>query len=547
MTQKRITDDLHILMTVLPTRIVEAVKKTNNSDNLLEIILDLGRLPIARFVSGEVILSEEEIKRIDIDFVVAHIGEFDADNRAGLERTLHRISAIRNRHNVIVGLTCRIGRAVYGTIEIIQDLVESGKSILLLGKPGIGKTTMLRESARILAETKRVIIVDTSNEIGGDGDVPHPAVGKARRMQVATPSLQHEVMIEAVENHNPEVIIIDEIGRELEAMAARTIAERGVQLVATAHGRTLENLLLNPTLSDLIGGIESVTLSDEEARRRGTQKTVLERRSPPTFDVLVELQDRDRVAIHPDVAEVVDTLVRGYPVTPEIRWQDAKDVIHVEKPVKAAGTKGMVQGTRRTYQGSGDTKKGDQSQPYVTNRQRPEVSFEPEPYDLPPQRVLSQRNPNRVLRIYPYGVARNRMQQAAARLGVPATIAKDVDEADIVLTLRAYYRSRQQPIMDAEARGVPIYVLRANTINQIEQSLVEVFNLPGEGAVSNYDDVAHQTESAIQAVISGQKWVDLPPANSNVRKIQHDMARQAELVSHSYGKDPNRRVRIFRE
>lgn len=547
MTQKRITDDLHILMTVLPTRIVEAVKKTNNSDNLLEIILDLGRLPIARFVSGEVILSEEEIKRIDIDFVVAHIGEFDADNRAGLERTLHRISAIRNRHNVIVGLTCRIGRAVYGTIEIIQDLVESGKSILLLGKPGIGKTTMLRESARILAETKRVIIVDTSNEIGGDGDVPHPAVGKARRMQVATPSLQHEVMIEAVENHNPEVIIIDEIGRELEAMAARTIAERGVQLVATAHGRTLENLLLNPTLSDLIGGIESVTLSDEEARRRGTQKTVLERRSPPTFDVLVELQDRDRVAIHPDVAEVVDTLVRGYPVTPETRWQDAKDVIHVEKPVKAAGTKGMVQGTRRTYQGSGDTKKGDQSHPYVTNRQRPEVSFEPEPYDEPPQRVLSQRNPNRVLRIYPYGVARNRMQQAAARLGVPATIAKDVDEADIVLTLRAYYRSRQQPIMDAEARGVPIYVLRANTINQIEQSLAEAFNLPGEGAVSNYDDVAHQTESAIQAVINGQKWVDLPPANSNVRKIQHDMARQAELVSHSYGKDPNRRVRIFRE
>ncbi|MRS05259.1 AAA family ATPase, partial [bacterium] len=230
MTQKRITDDLHILMTVLPTRIVEAVKKANNSENLLEIILDLGRQPIARFVSGEVILSEDEIKRTDIDFVVAHIGEFDADNRAGLERTLHRISAIRNRHNVIVGLTCRVGRAVYGTIDIIQDLVESGKSILLLGKPGIGKTTMLRESARILAETKRVIIVDTSNEIGGDGDVPHPAVGKARRMQVATPSLQHEVMIEAVENHNPEVIIIDEIGRELEAMAARTIAERGVQL-----------------------------------------------------------------------------------------------------------------------------------------------------------------------------------------------------------------------------------------------------------------------------------------------------------------------------
>ncbi len=389
--------------------------------------------------------------------------------------------------------------------------------------------------------------MDTSNEIGGDGDVPHPAVGKARRMQVATPSLQHEVMIEAVENHNPEVIIIDEIGRELEAMAARTIAERGVQLVATAHGRTMENLLLNPTLSDLIGGIESVTLSDEEARRRGTQKTVLERRSPPTFDVLVELQDRDRVAIHPDVAEVVDTIVRGYPVTPEIRWRDAKDEIHIEKPIKPAGTKGMVQGTRRLNQASGDSKRGEQPQPYITNRQRPEVSFEPETYDQPPQRVVSQRNPNRIIRIYPYGVARNRMQQAAARLGVPATIARDVDDADIVLTLRAYYRSRQQPIMDAEARGVPIYVLRANTINQIEQSLAEVFNLPGDSVAANYDDVARQTESAIQAVINGQKWVDLPPANSNVRRIQHEMARQAELVSHSYGKDPNRRVRIFRE
>jgi len=307
------------------------VEKANNSDNLLEIVLDLGRLPIARFVDGEVQLSDQEITRADIDHVDSLIGEFDADNRAGIERTLHRISAIRNRHGVIVGLTCRVGRAVYGTVEIIQDLVESGKSILLLGKPGIGKTTMLRESARILAETKRVIIVDTSNEIGGDGDVPHPAVGKARRMQVSTPSLQHEVMIEAVENHNPEVVIIDEIGRELEAMAARTIAERGVQLVATAHGRTLENLLLNPTLSDLIGGIESVTLSDEEARRRGTQKTVLERRSPPTFDILVELQERDRLAVHLDVAQAVDTLVRGYPVQPEIRWRDAHNESTLKK------------------------------------------------------------------------------------------------------------------------------------------------------------------------------------------------------------------------
>ena len=258
-----------------------------------------------------------KLHRSEIDYVAERIGKFDTDNRAGLERTLHRISAIRNRRGDVVGLTCRVGRAVYGTTDIIKDLIESGKSLLILGRPGVGKTTMLREAARILAETTRVVIVDTSNEIGGDGDVPHPAVGRARRMQVAKPSLQHEVMIEAVENHNPEVIVIDEIGRELEATAARTIAERGVQLIGTAHGNTLENLLLNPTLSDLVGGIEFVTLSDEEARRRGTQKTVLERRSPPTFDVLIEIQTRDQIAVHTDVVEAVDTLLRGNPMLPE--------------------------------------------------------------------------------------------------------------------------------------------------------------------------------------------------------------------------------------
>ena len=319
MEKKKITDDLQALMSVLPPAISQAVARFNDSDNLLEVIMDLGRVPTARFVEREEELSKVEISHEELDYVVKRIGEFDTDNRAGLERTLHRISAIRNRRGHIVGLTCRVGRAVYGTTEIIKDLIESGKSLLLLGRPGVGKTTMLREAARLLAETKRVVIVDTSNEIGGDGDVPHPAVGRARRMQVSRPSLQHEVMIEAVENHNPEAIVIDEIGRELEAAAARTIAERGVQLIGTAHGNTLENLLLNPTLSDLVGGIESVTLSDEEARRRGTQKTVLERRSPPTFDVLIEIQSRDRLAVHPDVAAAVDALLRGYPLPTEIR------------------------------------------------------------------------------------------------------------------------------------------------------------------------------------------------------------------------------------
>src|SRR3990170_2269215 len=338
MTQLRITDDLNNLLGFLPPAISEAVRKENHSDDLLEVILDLGRVPTARFVYHETVLNQAEITRQELDFVVEHIGDLGADNRAGMERTLHRISAIRNRHGHIVGLTCRVGRAVYGTIDIIQDIITGGKSVLLLGRPGVGKTTMLREAARILAEGKRVVIVDTSNEIGGDGDVPHPAIGRARRMQVREPVLQHEVMIEAVENHNPEVIVIDEIGRELEAVAARTIAERGVQLIGTAHGNSLENLLLNPTLSDLIGGIESVTLSDEEARRRGTQKTVLERRAAPTFDVLIEIQDRERMAVHHDVAAAVDSMLRGRPLPSELRGHDESGKIRIEtpKPVRGA-------------------------------------------------------------------------------------------------------------------------------------------------------------------------------------------------------------------
>src|SRR5574341_98422 len=323
--EKRITDDLASLLGILPPEIGDALAEINRYDELLEVILDLGRVPTARFTDGEYILLDREVAQDDLDLIVLQVGDFDADNRAGIERTLHRISGIRNRRGEVVGLTCRVGRAVFGTIEIIKDLLDSGKSILFLGRPGVGKTTMLREAARVLAEKKRVVIVDTSNEIGGDGDIPHPAIGKARRMQVPTPSLQHEVMIEAVENHTPEGLVIDEIGRELEAQAARTIAERGVQLIGTAHGITLDNLLLNPTLSDLVGGIESVTLSDEEARRRGTQKTVLERRAPPTFDVLVEIQNRDRFAVHHNVAKVVDGVLRGRLLQPELRVRRSEE------------------------------------------------------------------------------------------------------------------------------------------------------------------------------------------------------------------------------
>ncbi|MGV8026082.1 MAG: R3H domain-containing nucleic acid-binding protein [Anaerolineaceae bacterium] len=535
MKQNNITDDLSALLSVLPSEFTRVLDRENQNDDLLEIIMDLGRVPVARYIDHELNLSEKEIMHEVIQDTVSRIGEFDGDNRAGIERTLHRISAIRNKKGGVIGLTLRVGRAVYGTIDIIDDLVKSEKSILLLGKPGIGKTTMLREAARIRAENSRVVIVDTSNEIGGDGDVPHPAVGRARRMQVSNPSLQHEVMIEAVENHNPEVIVIDEIGRELEALAARTIAERGVQLIATAHGRTLENLLLNPTLSDLIGGIESVTLSDEEARRRGTQKTVLERRAPPTFDVLIEIQDRNQLAIHQDVAASVDALVRGYPLEPQIRMRDENGKIHIQEPQHRVET-AMVQAQGLRRQNSNGIHGSEDKPEMYSSKQH----FESSPKEQQP--LLPSMN------IYPFGVARNRLIEATRRLGLPAKVVRELQDADVFITLKSYYRSRQKQILQAEERGIPIYVLRANSENQMEQALAEVFNLGGStGRPLNYDHISQEVHTAIDAVLAGKHWVDLAPASAKVRRIQHELVREAELTSHSYGKEPNRYVRIFRE
>ncbi len=446
--ERHITDDLEKLKAALPDALVDALEQIGRIDELVEVILDLGRVPTARYTDGERVLDQREVTHETLAYVVGRIGSFDADNRAGIERTLHRISAIRNRRGDIVGLTCRIGRAVYGTIDIIQDIIESGQSVLILGAPGVGKTTMLREAARVLAEHKRVIIVDTSNEIGGDGDVPHPAVGRARRMQVPQPVLQHEVMIEAVENHNPEVIIIDEIGRELEAMAARTIAERGVQLIGTAHGQTLDNLLNNPTLSDLIGGIKSVTLSDEEARRRGTQKTVLERAAPPTFDVLIELQTRHRLVVHEDVAAAVDNYLRGRPVSVEVRSRDANGEIVIE--LQSLGGNALERNGRRAAA--------------APPPERHERRAAPEGEEMQP------------LHVYAYGVARNRMISSARRMRLPLIIEDDLGNAQVIVTLKNYYRRRPKLIVDAERRGTPIYVLRANTVSQMEDLLATLFH-----------------------------------------------------------------------
>lgn len=530
--QNKITDDLDAMLQVLPDRIQQQLLEYGHKDNLLEVILDLGRVPTARYTDGEQVLDQNEVTREDIQYVVERIGTLDADNRAGIARTLHRISAIRNRRRDVVGLTCRVGRAVYGTIDIIKDIIESGANVLMVGPPGVGKTTMLREAARVLAENKRVVIVDTSNEIGGDGDIPHPAVGRARRMQVAEPVLQHEVMIEAVENHSPEVIIIDEIGRQLEAAAARTIAERGVQLIGTAHGRTMENLLLNPTLSDLVGGIESVTLSDEEARRRGTQKTVLERRAPPTFTVLIEIQDRQQLVAHLSVADAVDALLRGFERQPELRYRDEQGEIQIEnrqpEPAQRESRGGRSTNGMRPSNGGRTGESGRQG----NGR---EISM----------RMAGERAPRRMLSVYPYGVARNRLNQAAKHLKVPVQIVDDVGTAEALVTLKSYYRRRPRAIIDAERRNMPVIVLRANTVTQMESFLIDWFRLEVETDPTRR--AMAEAEAAIQKVMDGTARVDLTPQPAHLRRLQHELAQRSNLTSRSYGKDPRRGVRIFRD
>ncbi|MFC1987392.1 R3H domain-containing nucleic acid-binding protein [Chloroflexota bacterium] len=509
MQQKVITDDLEALLDIFPPHIRQPLCQQEDSSELLEVILDMGRPPEARFPRREIVLDPNEVSEQDIEYITSRIGKFGDDNRAGIERTLHRISAIRNRQGRIVGLTCRVGRAVFGTIKIIQDLIESGKSVLLLGRPGIGKTTMLREVARVLADDlkKRVVIVDTSNEIAGDGDIPHPAIGHSRRMQVTTPTRQHAVMIEAVENHMPEVIIIDEMGTELEALAARTIAERGVQLIATAHGNTLENLILNPTLSDLIGGIQSVTLGDEEAKRRGTQKSILERKSPPTFDIVVEIQDRDKVAIQPDVTQAVDAILRGQSLDTEIRWLDETGEVRIEKAVP-------VVTTRKTAGAKPPVKEGNHH------------------------------------KLYLFGVNRGRFEEMIKETGLNLNIIDNLSDADLLVTSKHHYRRKPQKIKEAETANLPIYVLRSNTPVQIRHFLNTLY--PSSGIIDSTDRAdslkvaLNEAQEAVNMVKDGNGTAELSPQSAYIRRLQHLIAERNNLASKSSGQEPKRRVRIFK-
>jgi stage III sporulation protein SpoIIIAA len=543
-----VTDDLDQLLEVLPPHICDPLQALENRRELLEVVMDLGREPEARLPGREVLLSTHSVREEDIDYVVQRIGAFGDDNRAGIERTLHRISAIRNREGRIVGITCRVGRAVFGTVAIIRDIVESGRSILMMGRPGVGKTTLLREAARVLAEdlAKRVMIVDTSNEIGGDGDIPHPAVGRARRMQVPTPSMQHAVMIEAVENHMPEVIVIDEIGTELEAAAARTIAERGVQLVATAHGNTLENLMMNPTLSDLIGGIQSVTLSDEEARRRGTQKSVLERKAPPTFDVVVEIQNWSHVAVHENVAEVIDDILRGQPVVPTVRRRGQNGEVLIEEPLiaRTARIHSFQDMDHPTFSPSSRARARAGASPVEELYPPAEERRSAPTIERRTSSDITHKNGRQAVRIYPFGVNRSRLEAQIRSLGLPATVVGDQHQADVVLTVRNYYRRKPQALRDAEATGVPVHVLRSNSAGNIEQELLHISHLdaaPVPGAAQN---ALRETEAAIAQVLETSAPVELSPQSAYIRRLQHQLAEQHSLASRSTGKEPYRRVRI---
>ena len=536
MTTERVTDDIERLLRLLPQDVQDALQSQDQSSSLLEVVLDLGRIPEARYPGRALVLGDRPLTRDDLESTVSRLGSFGADNRAGIERTLHRISAIRNRQGDVVGLTCRIGRAVFGTVAMVRDLLDSGESLLLMGRPGVGKTTALREIARVLADDlhQRVVVIDTSNEITGDGDIPHPAIGRARRMQVARPELQHQVMIEAVENHMPEVIVIDEIGTELEAQAARTIAERGVMLVATAHGNALANLIKNPTLSDLVGGIQSVTLGDDEARRRRTQKTVLERAAEPTFPVAIEMHSRNRWAVHIDVAATVDQLLRGLPARAQERELTADGSLRLLEP---------SQPKRPVHPGRPALAALPVPSPLVARKPSEEAETE-----------LSENNDD--LQLLCCGITPQLVEEATRRHRWPVRVVEDLADADVILSMRQGLG--RQPSLRRQARElkVPILVIKADTLPQVERAVDRLVSRRGRSSEpvptllpqAQDDELAALEECrlAVEKVVMPEgRPVELLPRTERVRRMQEELVERYRLRSDVFGSADHCRLRVF--
>lgn len=456
-----VNDDLEKLIENLPFFLQEHLNQHPNKDKLIEIVLDLGRRPEARFVTGNEYLSQKIVSWQDLDYLTKRISKFSNENRAGIERTLHRISCIRNRQFLINGLTCRVGRAVFGTISVVRDLLESEKSILILGKPGVGKTTIIREIARVLADEleKRVVIIDTSNEIAGDSDIPHPGIGRARRMQVAKTEYQHQIMIEAVENHMPQVIIIDEIGTELEVLAARTIAEKGVQLVGTTHGNCLENLIKNPPLSDLIGGIQYVTLSDDEAKRRGTQKSILERKAYPAFEIIIEINQQNSWTIHEDVKDSVDLFLRGNFSISQVRYFSSVEKITIKSERFSNSNSSII--TKLTNQNPFQNSVSLFNKNWVSLNQ------------LTNEKSLKLNS--KKLIIYPYCLSNNLLKEVLAKMKLKFILTNEIRKASVIIGLKKHLKQNFKLTNLAKQKNIPIYSLNQVSFYQVSKLITFLF------------------------------------------------------------------------